>query len=346
MVQIRIDLRSDTVTKPSPAMREAMAGAAVGDDVYGEDPTVNKLQERIATILHKEAALYVPSGTMSNQIAIKCHTQPGMEIICEQDCHLFNYEASGPAFNSLVMPRSLKGHYGVLDIDEVRQAIRPDNIHAGPTGLIAVENTHNRAGGTIYPLSAIQQLRVVADEFKIPLHLDGARLFNAVIATGIPAHEWAQYFDSVSICFSKGLGAPIGSIIVGTREFIRKAVRVRKIFGGGMRQVGILAAACLYALDNNIERLVEDHENARFLAERLQQVRGISIDMQQVHTNIVMVNINHPDYDALTLSRRLAEAGVGMNPVNQQKMRAVTHLDVDRTAIEETIAIFHKILGD
>lgn len=346
MNNLPIDLRSDTVTRPSAPMRAAMAAAEVGDDVYGEDPSVNRLQQRVAELVGKEAGIFVPSGTMSNQIAIKCHTQPGDEIICEQDCHIYNYEASGPAVNSLVMPRPIKGVRGVMNLEDVRHAIRPDNIHAGRTALITVENTHNRAGGKIYPLEEIKKLHELARERGIALHLDGARLWNAIVETGVTALEWARYFDSVSLCFSKGLGAPVGSVLCGSSEFIKKALRWRKIFGGGMRQAGVLAAACLYALDHNIERLKEDHQNARYLAQGLQSLDGLEIHLDHVETNMVMVYVRTPKFTPTTLSRRLAEEGVLINAVDHERLRAVTHLDVNQSQIEEAVAIFKRILSE
>ncbi|MFA4838666.1 MAG: low-specificity L-threonine aldolase [Candidatus Neomarinimicrobiota bacterium] len=344
MNPIVIDLRSDTVTKPTPGMREAMFRAEVGDDVYNEDPTVNELQRRVASLLGKEDALFVASGTMSNQVAIKSHTQPGQEMICESECHIFNYEASGAAFHSLVQIRPIKGRAGVLDIEEVKSAIRPDNIHAGKTSLITIENTHNRAGGTIYPIASIESLSALAKSRGILLHLDGARLMNAVVATGITAKKWAEYFDSVSICFSKGLGAPVGSVISGSTEFIQKAKRYRKIFGGGMRQAGILAAACIYALDHHIDRLAEDHQNAKELALGLSQIQGVKVDMDSVETNMVMIYVRHPKFNAESLSAALRERGIGMNPVNSEKLRAVTHLDITNPQIYETVNVFKQIL--
>lgn len=346
MKNILIDLRSDTVTKPSPEMREAMFRAEVGDDVYSEDPTVNKLQERVAELLGKEDALFVPSGTMSNQVAIKTHTIPGQEVICEENCHIFNYEAGGPAFNSLVQLRTLKGKYGVLNIDDIRRSIRPDNIHAPQTALITIENTHNRAGGTIYPIENMRGIYSLASARGIPMHLDGARLLNAVVATGISAKEYSKYFDSVSLCFSKGLGAPVGSVLVGSKEFISKARKYRKIFGGGMRQVGILAAACIYSLDNNVERLVEDHKNARRLAEGLRKLPGIFIDMAQVQTNMVMIHVRHPKFTSESLSKAILEQGLAVLAIDSERIRAVTHLDISAEQIEEAISIFQQNLRD
>src|SRR5580692_3097691 len=261
-----IDLRSDTVTRPTPGMRDAMATAEVGDDVFHEDPTVNKLEAHVASVLGKEAALFVPSGTMSNQIAVKAHTQPGDELICEANCHIYNYEAGGPAVLSGVMCRPVEGDYGILDVSQLEDKIRPVNDHLVRTRFVCLENTHNRCGGRIYPFEKIQAISAWTHTNGLILHLDGARLWNAVIATGIAAKTWAAEFDSVSVCFSKGLGAPVGSALAGTQEFIAKARRVRKLFGGGMRQAGVLAAAALYALEHHVDRLAEDHHNAQTIA--------------------------------------------------------------------------------
>ncbi len=344
MQRIMIDLRSDTVTRPSQAMRNFIAAADVGDDVYGEDPTVNLLEERVAELLGKESALYVPSGTMSNQIAVKTHTQPGQEVICEENCHIFNYEAGAPAFLSGVQLRPLSGEYGVLKLEDVEKAIRADNLHLPPTGLICIENTHNRAGGTIYPLNDMANLSQLAAQKGIPLHLDGARLLNAVMATGIPAKEWAMFADSISLCFSKGLGAPVGSVLVGNQDFIRKARKYRKILGGGMRQAGILAAACLFALDHNVDRLREDHENARLLADQLKSVPGIFIDLKQVQTNMVMIHVRHPRFNAVTLSQALLKEGLAANAVDSERIRAVTHLDFHREQVQQVADIFIKLM--
>jgi threonine aldolase len=346
MRKIIIDLRSDTVTKPGRAMRDFMARAAVGDDVYGEDPTVNLLEKRVAELLGKEAALYVPSGTMSNQIAIKAHTHPGQEVICEENCHIFNYEAAAPALLSGVQMHPLRGQYGVLDTSELEAAIREANLHLPPTGLICVENTHNRAGGTVYPLNDLADVARLAAQKGIPLHLDGARLMNAVVATHIPAKDWANYADSITLCFSKGLGAPVGSVLIGTQKFIDRARKYRKIFGGGMRQAGILAAACLYALDHHVNRLAEDHENARLLANSLKKLPGIFIDMKQVQTNMVMVHVKHSKYNSVMLARALAKRGVLANAIDAGRIRAVTHLDINREQVLQAVEIFKDILHD
>ena len=250
-----IDLRSDTVTKPTPAMRAAIAAAEVGDDVFNEDPTARRLEERVAAVLGKEAALFVPSGTMSNQIGIKTHTQPGDELLCEASCHIYNYEAGGPAVLSGVTCRTIEGDHGVLDVSQLEGKVRPVNDHLVRTRLVCLENTHNRGGGRIFPIEKVRAISQWAHKNGLIMHLDGARLWNAVVATGVPAKEWARHFDTVSVCFSKGLGAPIGSALCGPRDFITRARRVRKLFGGGMRQAGVAAAGALYALENHVERL-------------------------------------------------------------------------------------------
>src|SRR5262245_43715953 len=251
MAEPLIDLRSDTVTRPTPGMRAALAAAEVGDDVFNEDPSINRLQERVAALLGKEAALYVPSGTMSNQICIRAQTQPGDELLCDAGCHIYNFEAGGPAVLSGVTCRCIEGDHGILDVTQLEDKIRGPNDHLVRTRLVALENTHNRGGGRVYPLEKVEAISAWAHKNGLLMHLDGARLWNAIAATGIPAATWARHFDSVSVCFSKGLGAPIGSALAGTREFVAKAKRIRKLFGGGMRQAGIAAAAALYAVDHH-----------------------------------------------------------------------------------------------
>src|SRR5437763_6808574 len=244
-----IDLRSDTVTRPTPAMRAAMNTAPVGDDVFGDDPTVSRLEEVVAERLGKEAAVFVPSGTMSNQIAVKTHTRPGDELLCDANCHIYCYEAGGPAVLSGVTCRTIDGDFGILDLSQLEDKIRPDDQHCVRTRLVCLENTHNRGGGRVYPIEKIEAISQWARRHGLAMHLDGARLWNAIVATGIPAREWARHFDTVSVCFSKGLGAPVGSALVGPRDLMHRARRVRKLYGGGMRQVGVLAAAALYALE-------------------------------------------------------------------------------------------------
>src|SRR5712692_10504222 len=287
-----IDLRSDTVTRPTPAMRAAIQAAEVGDDVFGEDPTVNLLQEKVAALLGKEAALFVPSGPMSNQICVKAHTQPGDEMLCEAACHIYVNEAGAPAALSGVTCRTIEGDYGILDLTQLEDKVRPANDHQVRTRLVALENTHNRGGGRVYPLEKIQAISAWAWKNGLIMHLDGARLWNAIVATGIPAAEWAKHFDSVSVCFSKGLGAPIGSALAGPRDFVTRARRIRKLFGGGMRQAGIAAAAALYALDHHVERLAEDHRNARVLAEAIADTAGLRLDPPEVETNLVWFQVD------------------------------------------------------
>lgn len=339
-----IDLRSDTVTRPSADMRSVMAAAEVGDDVFGEDPTVNRLQEELAALLGKEAALFVPSGTMGNEIAVKCHTQPGDEVICEYGCHLYNYESGAAALLSSVQIRPIWGDRGVITAEQVEKAIQSPQYYLPRTALIAIENTHNRAGGTIFPIHRMTELYELTRQHHLKLHLDGARIWNAAVAAGVSVREFARHCDSISVCFSKGLGAPVGSVLAGSKDFIIEAHRVRKIYGGGMRQAGILAAACLYALEHNFERLVEDHENAKLLAEGLLQIPGIDLDLESVHTNIVIFDIEKAGRSATELAESLKENGVLVVPFGRTTLRAVTHLNVQREDIETAAQIFKKML--
>ncbi len=334
-----IDLRSDTVTRPTPAMREAMARAEVGDDVFGEDPTVNRLQDEVAAILGKEAGLFVPSGTMANQLCIKTHTIPGDEVIAERGAHVFNYETAGAAFLSSVQIHVIDGERGVMRAEQIRRAIRPKVYYMPQSRLICVENTHNRAGGTIYPLEVIREIRSLAEEFGMRTHLDGARLWNACAATGIAPATYASSFDSVSVCLSKGLGAPVGSVIVGTRAFIDEARHFRKIFGGGMRQAGILAAAGLYALKNNRERLIVDHENALWLARELSTIPGFGIDLATVQSNIIIIDVEQTGHQPEAILSAFKERGLLLSAGNYMGLRAVTHLDASRSQIEEAASI-------
>jgi len=340
-----IDLRSDTVTKPTPAMRRVMAEAEVGDDVYGEDPTVNRLQEKAAEITGTEAALFVPSGTMGNQVAIAVHTRPGQEVIVEATSHIYNVEMATMARFSGVQPRVVFGERGVFSAEQVRQAIRPKLYYLAQTGLVCLENTHNAAGGRIWPLSGAREILEVAHAHGIPVHLDAARIFNASVATGIPVSELVRGFDSVMFCLSKGLGCPVGSLLCGSREFIEEARRVRKALGGGMRQAGILAAAGLYALEHHVERLAEDHENARILAQGLSEIPCLSVTPPE--TNIVMVEILRGP-TAAELAERLKRRGVLVAPAGAgteaRKLRLVTHLDVSRTDVLRTIDLFWEEL--
>jgi len=338
-----IDLRSDTVTKPSPAMREAMAQAEVGDDVFGEDPTVNRLQEVAARLLGKEAALFVPSGTMANQLAVHLHTQPGDEMIVEAGAHVVRYEGGAAAALSGVQTCWLSGSRGILQPEQIEAAIRPPEYHNPPTSLISLENTHNRGGGSIYPLDTIVAIRKLAEPRGIPMHLDGARLFNAVVATRITAAEYARHFETVSFCLSKGLGAPVGSLICADAERIVKLRRLRKMFGGGMRQAGILAAAGLYALEHNIPRLADDHLHAKQLAEALVGLPGVRVNPQDVETNIVVFDIRDTHRTANEVLAQLKAEGLLLVAFDATTLRAVTHLDVSGDQIEEACAIFKKI---
>ena len=340
-----IDLRSDTVTKPTPAMRKAMVEAEVGDDVFGEDPTVNALQEKVAKLLGKEAAIFVPTGTMANQLAIKSHTQPGDEVIIEGTSHLYNFEGGAGAALSGVQFYCLKGIRGILDASQIEEAIRPIDHHFPVTRLICLENTHNRGGGSIYPIEKMVEIYRLAKSKGFLVHLDGARLWNASVATGIHLREYAQCADSVSACFSKGLGAPIGSVVTGSKTFIDRVHRFRKMFGGGMRQVGIIAAAGIYALDHHIERLKEDHQNAKRLALGLKGLKGVSIDPGQVETNIIIFNIANTGMTAPQIAEVMKKNGVLIHPIGKTQIRLLTHLDVSSEDIEKALKAFEKVLS-
>ncbi len=340
-----IDLRSDTLTKPTAAMRQAMAEAEVGDDVFGEDPTVNRLQEAVARLLGKEAALFVSSGTMGNQLAIKCHTAPGDEVLCEADSHPFNYEAAGPAFLSGVQMRPVSGTQGVISKDQLAQCLRPNDHHYPQSRLVLLENTHNRAGGAIFPLAEMKNIYAFTQDNGLRLHLDGARLWNAHVATGIPLHEYGQVCDSVTVCLSKGLGAPVGSVLAGSREFIDNAHRYRKMWGGGMRQVGILAAAGLYAIEHHVQRLAKDHEHAKRLAEALNQLAGINVDMEATRTNIVIADMSASGKSAFTAMEALAAQGLLTIAMSPTRLRFVTHLDISSRQIDQAITILKTALN-
>ncbi|HZT41724.1 MAG TPA: low-specificity L-threonine aldolase [Chthonomonadaceae bacterium] len=331
-----IDLRSDTVTRPTPQMRRAIAEAEVGDDVFDDDPTVHRLQEVAAARLGKEAALFVPSGTMSNAIAIKTHTRPGDEILLDDEAHSMLYEVGLPAAVAQVLTRPFTSRRGVPDVEQIDRLIHAESLHEPGTALLVLENTHNRAGGAIIPLEVHQALWQMAQERNIRVHLDGARLFNAAVATGIPAAEYAACADTVTFCLSKGLGCPVGSVLCGTQECIARARRVRKMLGGGMRQAGILAAAGLYALEHHVERLAEDHRHARRLAHGIAGTPGITLDTVEVPTNMVYFNTRFP---AETFTQRLAEEHrVLCAPTDTHRIRLVTHLDIDGEDVERAIA--------
>lgn len=337
-----IDLRSDTITQPTPAMREAMARADVGDDVFGDDPTVARLEARVAEILGKEAAVFTPSGTMANQLALRAHTEPGDEILIDGNAHIYYYESGGPAALAGLMCRCLPGVRGVFTAGDVEAAIRPADQHYAPTKLVCVENTHNRGGGNVWRIEHIQDIGEVARRHGLRVHLDGARLWNASVATGIPERDYAAHFDSVSVCFSKGLGAPIGSALCGTRAFIQRARRFRKMFGGGMRQAGIIAAGALHALEHHRARLAQDHANARALAEGLSQLPGLDVDPASVQTNIVLIRVR--TVPASELAVKLDHAGVRVLVFGPDTIRAVTHLMLSSADITEALKIFERTL--
>jgi threonine aldolase len=328
---IRIDLRSDTITQPTPPMRQAMAIAEVGDDVFGDDPTVNALEDYTAQLLGKEAAVYMPSGTMTNQVALRLHTEPGDEIILESEAHIYYYEGGAPAALSGVMCRLIQGHQGVFSAADLQKVLRPSDPHFPKTKLVCLENTHNRSGGRVFPLAEIEAIAQVCQVHDLKLHLDGARFWNACIATGISEAEYAQPFDTVSVCFSKGLGAPVGSALAGSAVQMQRARRFRKMFGGGMRQAGIIAAGALYALQHQRSRLQEDHDNAQTLAKGLQQVAGIQINPEEVQTNIVVFHI--PGVSATAVAQKLVEQGVGVLAIGAESLRAVTNLMVTEAQV-------------
>jgi threonine aldolase len=340
-----VDLRSDTVTRPTQAMRQAMATAEVGDDVLGEDPTVNLLQEKMASLLGKEAGLFVPSGTMANQVAIKTHIHPGDEIIIDQEAHIFYYECAATAVISAGQLRCLPGKNGILSAETIERAIRPPDIHQPPSRLICLENSHNRGGGSVYPLADLAAIAELASARGLRIHLDGARLFNAALASGTGAAELAGWADSVSVCLSKGLGAPAGSVLCGSAEFIGAARRFRKMLGGGMRQAGILAAAGIYALDHHLERLSEDHARAKRLALGLARIPGLRIDPETVVTNIVIFDVAGTGLSAAAVEKRLAAEGVLVIPFGPATVRAVTHLDVSDADLDAALAIITRCLN-
>jgi threonine aldolase len=339
-----VDLRSDTVTKPSPAMRRAMAEAEVGDDVYHEDPSVNRLEEMVAELYGKEAALYVASGTMANQVAIRTHTHHGDEIIMERTSHPFNSEAGALAALAGVQVNLIEGQRGIMEMEQIKATVRSPNVHHAPTALICLENTHNRGGGSIWPLDKIRGIREYARSIGVPMHLDGARLMNACVATGLKPKDYAHYFDSCTLCLSKGLGAPVGSLIIGSNEFVARANRFRKQFGGGMRQAGILAAAGIYALEHNVERLAEDHLNAKRLAMGIADLDGLDVDVNAVDTNIVFFHVRRPGLTVPMLLGRLKADGVLMGGTGPTSIRAVTHLDVNKDGIDRAVEALHKAM--
>lgn len=340
-----IDLRSDTVTKPTPAMREAMAHADVGDDVYGEDPTVRALEAYAADLLGKEAALFVTSGTQGNQVAIATYAHAGDEIICEAEAHIFYYEGGAISAIAGAQVRQVPGVRGVLNPERVRQAIREPNIHFPKTKLVSIENTHNRAGGTVYPVSELRALHAVTQAQGVPLHIDGARLFNAAVAAGVPARTFAEEVESVQICLSKGLCAPVGSVLAGSRAFIEEARLWRKRMGGGMRQAGVIAAPGLIALQEMVDRLADDHANARYLAAQLAEMPGVKVNLATVETNIVVADVAGTGLAAADLLAQLTDAGVLSGAVGETSIRFVTHHDVPRERVEAAVDRIADILG-
>ncbi len=319
-----VELRSDTTTHPTDEMREAMKAAPVGDDVFGEDPTVNALEELSARMMGKQAAMFVPSGTMGNISSLLAHCKRGDEVVMESECHIYYYEAGGLSALGGLVPRLVYGKDGLMNPSDVESAIRGANIHYAPPGLICVENTHNRGGGTVYNLDRLAGIKEVADRHGLPMHLDGARIFNASIALGVEASAIASYFDSVQFCLSKGLSAPVGSVVVGSREFISKARKYRKMLGGGMRQAGIIAAAGIIALEKMVDRLADDHKNAKALAEGLARIPGIEVDLSTVETNIVVFDVSKLKITADEFAKELWAEGVRMTTRPPYKLRAVT----------------------
>ncbi|MFT4417252.1 low-specificity L-threonine aldolase [Fredinandcohnia humi] len=337
-----IDLRSDTVTKPTAEMRKAAYEAEVGDDVYNEDPTVNKLEEKAAEMLGKEAALFVTSGTQGNQIAVLTHCRIGNEIIVEENSHIFNYEGAAISAFAGVQPRTIRGVRGAMNPADVEAAIQEDDIHAGETGLICIENTHNRAGGAVVSLENMEEIYKIASKNHIPVHLDGARLFNAAVALQRPVKDIAKYTDTVQFCLSKGLGAPVGSIIAGSEVFVKQARKWRKRLGGGMRQAGIIAAPGLVALQTMVERLAIDHKNARKLADGLMNINGIKV-VNQVDTNIILVDVSERGLTSNQFAQLLKENGVLVSTFGPQLVRFTTHYDVSVESIEKTLQIIKDL---
>ena len=330
-----IDFRSDTVTKPTPGMLDAMMSAKVGDDVFGEDETVNALEEKLAHLFNMDSAMFCPSGTMSNQIAIKCFTQPMDEVICDQTAHVYRYEGGGIAYNSLASVRLLYGERGILTPALIEPEINADNIHYPNSSLVVLENTVNKGGGKCYHLIDIEPIYQLCAKKGIKLHLDGARIFNALVATGDKADAYGKYFDGISVCLSKGLGAPIGSVFLASKETIKKARKIRKVLGGGMRQAGFLAAAGIYALDHHVNRLTADHAHAKALADALLKSNFVS-SVMPVETNIVLFNVAK-GLHAESIVKQLAEKGILCSTTSTQTIRFVTHLDISSSMIDQTI---------
>jgi len=336
-----VDYRSDTQTRPSKEMLEFMFQASVGDDVFGEDPSVNELESLASDLFGMEASVFCPSGTMTNQIAIKCHTHPGDEVICDVSSHIYQYEGGGIAFNSGASVKLIYGDRGRITASQVLENINMDDVHKAHSSLVSLENTSNRGGGSCYELEEIWQIRKVCDDHKLKLHLDGARLFNALVEMNQEPKDYGQIFDSISICLSKSLGCPVGSLLLGKKDFIKKARRVRKVFGGGMRQAGYLAAAGVYALKNNVERLSEDHAHAQQIAEALSRKNFVS-EILPVETNIVIFAVRQP-WTAPGLVAQLKEQNILGYPISPAQVRLVTHLDITPEMVEKTIDVINKL---
>lgn len=336
-----IDYRSDTVTKPTPGMLDAMMRAKTGDDVFGEDPSINELESMSASMFGMEAGLYCPSGTMTNQIAIRCHTQPGDEVICDENAHIYQYEGGGIASNSGASVKLLNGDYGRISAEQVKTAINPDDVHRANSRLVALENTSNRGGGSCYDFSEVEKIRELCNTYGLSLHLDGARLWNALVAKKETPKQYGETFDSISICLSKSLGCPVGSVLLGDRKFIQKARRVRKVFGGGMRQAGFLAAAGIYALQHHIERLSEDHIHARQLAETLQSKKWVATVLP-VETNIVIFELKEKN-SAPAMVDRLKEKGILSYAITPSRVRLVVHLDITPAMLKQTLEIISSL---
>ena len=337
-----IDLRSDTVTKPTSAMLAAMFAAEVGDDVFGEDPSINQLETDTAKFLGKDAALYVPSGTMANQIAVRLHCRPGEEILCEQNSHVILWEGGGPAALSGVTCRGLPGAHGTLSLADLEDQPRPSDIHNVQTKLIWIENTHNRGGGTITSIDTLRAIREWSLSQGLKLHIDGARLWNAAVATGVPMKEWCREADTVSVCFSKGLGAPVGSAIVGDKETITQARRIRKLFGGAMRQAGFIAEACRYALHHNVERLADDHRDAQIIADAVRATPGLTLVPDRIDTNLIWMEVDPNLGTPAEIAARWREQGIAVTPLGGRTIRAVTHLDVSTRDCERAAEVIRS----
>jgi threonine aldolase len=336
-----IDYRSDTVTKPTEGMLNAMMNAKLGDDVFGEDPTINELENLTANMFGMEASLFCPSGTMTNQIAIKCHTQPGDEVICDESAHVYQYEGGGIAFNSGASAKLLTGDRGRITAEQIKASINPDDDHKPHTSLVCLENTSNRGGGSCYDFGEIKKIRQVCTENNLKFHLDGARLFNALVEKNETPKQYGEIFDSISICLTKGLGCPVGSLLIGKKDFIKKARRIRKIFGGGMRQGGFLAAAGIYALQNHVDRLKEDHIHAKQIAGALQEKSFIKMILP-VETNLIIFEMN----DSMTgaaFVEKLRDRNVLSIAITPARVRLVVHLDITREMVERTVSVINKL---